>query len=418
MRPVTIRQCLILAGGLATRLGGLAADTPKAALDIGGRPFIVWLMRELMRFGVDDFVVLTGHLADGVQDIVLNAIEGLPGRVTVTFSEEPGRAGTGGALFHAAALVQDRFLLCNGDSLFNCNLAALLADFAQDGSDVLGRILVREVPDASRYGTVTLDGDSVTQFSERPAEAAEGGPGLINAGIYALDKRVMARLSADCSLERDLLAPLAEAGALRATQQEGWFIDIGIPDDLAQARHQLPATLNRPAIMLDRDGVLNHDHGYVGTQAQWDWTPGALEAVKLATDHGWHVFVVTNQSGVARGLYTEDDVKALMAWMVDEARRHGGTIDDTRYCPTHPDGTVPAYRRQSDWRKPGPGMILNLITQWELDPQHCVLIGDQDTDMEAAANARIAGVLFDGVNLRETVARILSRTNQGLQPEQ
>jgi D-glycero-D-manno-heptose 1,7-bisphosphate phosphatase len=418
MRPATLRQCLILAGGLATRLGGLAADTPKAALDIGGRPFIVWLMREMMRFGVDEFVILTGHLADGIQDIVLNAIEGLPGRVTVTFSEEPGRAGTGGALFHASAHLHDRFLLCNGDSLFNCNIAALLAAFAADGPDVLGRILVREIPDASRYGTVTLDGDRATRFLERPDPAAQGEPGLINAGIYALDKRVIAALTPSCSLERDLLAPLAASGALRATRQTGWFIDIGIPDDLAHARHQLPATLNRPALFLDRDGVLNHDHGYVGSRDQWDWMNGAFQAVKMATDNGWHVFVVTNQSGVARGLYAEDDVKTLMAWMADETRRHGGTIDDTRYCPTHPEGTVPAYRRDSDWRKPGPGMILNLIAQWELNPQHCVLVGDQDTDMAAAAAARIAGVLFDGVNLRDTVAGILSRPDQALQPDE
>jgi D-glycero-D-manno-heptose 1,7-bisphosphate phosphatase len=408
-RPATIRQCVILAGGLATRLGSIAAETPKPVLEVGGHPFVAWLMREWLRFGVNEFVFLTGHLPEAVEDAVRNAAEGLPAPVTVAFSQEPAPAGTGGALFHAAPLLHDRFLLCNGDSLFDCNLAALLAGFAQDGPGVLGRMLVRDVADATRYGTVALEGDRVTAFRERPAPDAAARPGLINAGIYALDKRVLASLTPSCSLERDLLAPLAAAGALRATLQDGWFVDIGIPDDLAHARRELPAILNRPALFLDRDGVLNHDHGYVGHRDHWDWMPGALEAVRLATDHGWHVFVVTNQSGVARGLYTEADVKALLAWMADEARRHGGTIDDTRYCPYHPDATVPAYRRVSDWRKPGPGMILNLIADWGLVPQHCALIGDQTTDLEAAAAAGITGVLFDGVNLRDTVAGVLSR---------
>jgi D-glycero-D-manno-heptose 1,7-bisphosphate phosphatase len=403
----TLKQCLLLAGGLATRLGDLAAKTPKPVQDIAGRPFLAWLMRELIRFGVEDFVILTGHLPHAVEDAVRNAAAGLPTRVTLTFSEEPNRAGTGGALFHAAPLLHDRFLLCNGDSLFDCNLAALLADFARDDPTVEARMLVREIPDATRYGTVTLDTDRVTAFHERPHAGGQAAPGLINAGIYAMDRRVVSRLTASCSLERDLLAPLAEAGALRATRQDGWFVDIGIPDDLAHARRELPAILNRPALFLDRDGVLNHDHGYVGFRHNWDWIPGALEAIKLATDRRWHVFVVTNQAGVARGLYTEADVTALLSWVADEARRHGGTIDDMRYCPYHPEGTVPAYRRASDWRKPGPGMILNLIADWSLQPEHCVMIGDQTTDMAAAAAAGIRGVLFDGVNLRDTVAGIV-----------
>jgi D-glycero-D-manno-heptose 1,7-bisphosphate phosphatase len=417
-RPATIRQCLILAGGLATRLGDIASVTPKPVLEIAGQPFIALIMRQMIRFGVDRFVILTGHLPAAVEDAVRNAAEGLPTRVSLLFSEEPQRAGTGGAVFHAAQHLDDRFLLCNGDSLFDCNLAALLADAARDDETVLARMLVRDVADASRYGSVTLDGDCVTDFAERPSPEAPNAPGLINAGIYAMDKRVLGRLSASCSLERDLLAPMAKDGLLRATRQEGWFVDIGIPADLDHARRELPAILSRPALFLDRDGVLNHDHGYVGHRHNFDWIPGALDAIKLATDRGWHVFVVTNQSGVARGLYTEDDVKALLAWVADEARRHGGTIDDARYCPYHPEATVPAYRRASDWRKPGPGMILNLMSDWGLNPQHCVLVGDQDTDLQAAAAAGIAGQLFEGTNLRDTVAGILTASHQGVGAEQ
>ena len=421
LAPVTIRQCVILAGGLATRLGDIAADIPKPVLDVGGRPFIAWLMREMLRFGVREFVILTGHLPDAVTEAVQHAADGLPVPVSVLFSQEPARAGTGGALFHAAAHLHDRFLLCNGDSLFDCNLATLLADAARDDATVLARMVVRDIPDASRYGAVTLNqgGDRVTAFRERPDTTADGTPqpGVMNAGIYLMRKTALERLTETCSLERDLLAPLAEAGALRATHLTGWFVDIGVPDDLAHARRELAATLTRPALFLDRDGVLNHDHGYVGFRHNFDWIAGALDAIRLATASGWHVFVVTNQSGVARGLYTEADVLALLEWIADEARRHGGTIDDWRFCPYHPEGTVPAYRRASDWRKPGPGMILNLIADWELSLQHCVLIGDQDTDMQAALAAGIAGVLFDGANLRDTVAGVVVRGDEALRPD-
>jgi D-glycero-D-manno-heptose 1,7-bisphosphate phosphatase len=406
-RPATIRQCAILAGGLATRLGDIAAETPKPVLEVAGRPFIAWLMRELLRFGVDEFVILTGHLPLAVETAVLNAADALPRRVSVRFSEEPQRAGTGGALFHAAPLLADRFLMCNGDSLFDCNIAALLSGFAQDGPEVLGRMVVREIPDASRYGTVTLDGETVTAFRERPDASAAGGPGLINAGIYALDRRVLDRLSPACSLERDLLAPLAAEGALRATRQHGWFVDIGIPDDLAHARRELAACMDRPALFLDRDGVLNVDHGYVGSRDRWEWMAGAREAVALATAHGWHVFVVTNQAGVARGLYGEADVDGLQHWVADELRRAGGTLDDWRYCPYHTEGKVDAFRRESDWRKPAPGMLLDLMRAWQLDPRRCLMVGDKESDMQAAANAGVAGHLFTGGDLRAFLAPLL-----------
>jgi D-glycero-D-manno-heptose 1,7-bisphosphate phosphatase len=163
----------------------------------------------------------------------------------------------------------------------------------------------------------------------------------------------------------------------------------------------------RRAVIFDRDGVLNVDHGYVGSRERFEWVPGALDAIRYATQAGWHVFVVTNQSGVGRGYYDEAAVQSLLDWMADEARRAGGTIDDARYCPFHEAAALEAYRRASDWRKPAPGMLLDLIRAWELDPARCVMIGDQPTDMAAAAAAGVAGHLFPGGNLLDFVRPLL-----------
>jgi D-glycero-D-manno-heptose 1,7-bisphosphate phosphatase len=168
------------------------------------------------------------------------------------------------------------------------------------------------------------------------------------------------------------------------------------------------APVPRRGLFLDRDGVLNIDHGYVGTTARWEWVPGALDAVRMATDAGWHVFVVTNQSGIARGLYTEDDAKIMLDWMADGARRHGGTIDDYRYCPTHPQAKLPAYRRESDWRKPAPGMLLSLMAAWALDPAHCLMVGDQETDRQAGQAAGMPAHIFPGGDLAQFLAPLLA----------
>ena len=326
-------------------------------------------------------------------------------------------------MFHARDRLADRFLLCNGNSLFDCNLARLLADAAEDGPEVVGRIVLRRIEDASRYGVVDLDGDRITAFRARPLAAAADADladlgassapiaGVINAGIYVYDRRLLDELTPKCSLEREVMPRLARRGALRGTVADGYFRDIGVPDDFARAGEEMPRVLRRRALFLDRDGVINVDHGYVGSREAFEWMPGAREAIRAATERGWHVFVVTNQSGIGRGHYAEADMQALHAWMVDEMRRAGGTVDDLRFCPFHPEATVAAYRHAAHpWRKPAPGMLLDLIRAWQIDPARAVLVGDQDTDLQAAAAAGVSAQKFTGGNLADVVLPLLRQS--------
>lgn len=151
----------------------------------------------------------------------------------------------------------------------------------------------------------------------------------------------------------------------------------------------------RPAAFLDRDGVLNVDHGYAHRIDQLDWVAGASEAVRLLNEAGFTVIVVTNQSGVARGMYSEADIHAFHAHMQEVLKAQGAHIDAFYHCPHHPEGTLDAFAIACDCRKPGTGMLKQAAREWPLDLTRSFLIGDRDGDMEAAAAFKIRGIRFD-----------------------
>jgi D,D-heptose 1,7-bisphosphate phosphatase len=395
-----LRQAVILVGGLGTRLGERTKTTPKPMLPVGGRPFLDTLIDEIARYDAfEEILLLAGHKAESI----LARYDGtVRGRARLTVSLEPSPLGTAGALVHAAALLQSRFLLLNGDSFFDFNIL----DLVTRANDNLVHMALRADVIGDRYGRVALDGDRVRSF----IAPGQGAAGPVNAGVYVIDRTILTRVGGlPASLEQDVFPALAAAGAMTGTPYHGYFIDIGIPEDFARADVELTERLRRPAVFFDRDGVLNHDSGYTFEAEKLRWIDGAREAVKAVNDAGYFAFVVTNQSGVARGFYEESHVHVLHRWMADEMAAIGAHVDAFEYCPDHPDGTVKRYRRASIRRKPGPGMIIDLLGRFAVRADDSILIGDKPSDLEAAHAAGLHGHLFSGGNLEAFVKRHLLR---------
>ena len=161
--------------------------------------------------------------------------------------------------------------------------------------------------------------------------------------------------------------------------------------------------MNR-AVFFDRDGVLNEEVGYLWQAENFRWIDGAREAVKFCNEHGFLTVVVTNQGGIARGLYTGADVDALHGFVQRELAQIGAHIDAFYYCPHHPEGVVEEFSVVCSCRKPKPGLILRACRELDIDPAQSILFGDSERDIQAAHAAGLRdGIFFNGGNLLEAV---------------
>lgn len=163
----------------------------------------------------------------------------------------------------------------------------------------------------------------------------------------------------------------------------------------------------KPAIFIDRDNTLTHDHGYTWNIADFAWIDGAVEALQLFAGAGLDIFIVTNQGGIGRGFFTAADMHAFHDHLQSELAKADVTITDIAFCPHHPLAEIESLKTPCSCRKPAPGMILGLAKKWNIDLPRSVMIGDHEKDVEAGHNAGCHAYRFEGGHLASLVRHIL-----------
>lgn len=415
-------EAIILVGGLGTRLRPVVGEVPKPLAPVGGRPFLGWVLDRLAAARMRRVVLAAGYRADVVRDAIGTRWSGM----TIDYSVEEQPLGTGGAITLAGGLVDgDGVHVLNGDTWLDYAFDAMEATTRASGCP-LGLALAR-VADTSRYGAVVVAQERAAMLTEKGVT----GPGWINGGAYFLTRDAMSALPPEghaFSFEQDVLAPWARAGRAAAFTGTEAFIDIGVPEDyrVAQGRfqgagapsrvhapyvdpcaHEMLARLPNPrgALFLDRDGVINVDHGYVHTPENTQWCDGIFERVARASEDGLAPVVVTNQAGIGRGYYDEAAFLAYTRWVHDVFRERGTPLLATYFCPHHPEHGHGDYLNDCGFRKPQPGMILAAMRDFSLDAALSRLVGDKPGDRLAALAAGIAEPAIEIVPTRRTGAR-------------
>jgi len=162
----------------------------------------------------------------------------------------------------------------------------------------------------------------------------------------------------------------------------------------------------KAALFLDRDGVINVDHGYVHRPENFEFLPGIFDLIRMARDLGYKIIVITNQAGIGRGYYTEAQFHTLTQWMRQRFEDQNASIDAVYFCPFHPEHGVGHYRQESEFRKPNPGMFFQAAREYELDLSQSVLVGDKISDIEAAAAGIPIRFLFRSTDLCQVAISI------------
>lgn len=229
------KECIVLAGGLGTRLRGVIGEMPKCMAPVGGQPFLYWLFRYLQKEGCTRCILSLGYQHQMVLEWLKK--ETFPFEVDYVLEQEP--LGTGGGLVLALQQCREAHVfVVNGDTLFDASLEGLLK--VHSATDAETTLALKPMTDFDRYGTVQTDGKGwITAFEEKQPRSA----GWINGGIYVIARgRFLSRNFEDrFSLEKEYLEPVVGQGVLAAAVAEGYFIDIGIPADYERAQTEVPA---------------------------------------------------------------------------------------------------------------------------------------------------------------------------------
>lgn len=368
-------ESIVLAGGFGTRLAHIVSDVPKPMAPVCGRPFLRFILDDLQKKGIDRVILAVGYKQEVIRDFFGNSYRGME----LLYSPEDTPLFTGGAIKKALRMCrEDRVFVVNGDTYFDVDLT----EMSRIQAPLV--IAVKRLREFSRYGTVRVEDGQITGFAEKQP-CAEG---LINGGIYWMERGLLENIPEEkFSFEQQVLEAQYDRISMMAYESEGYFIDIGIPEDYALAQETLKALAPiQKAAFFDRDGTINVDVHYLHRPEDLVFIDGMPEFMKKWNDWGYKVIVVTNQAGIARGYYSEEDMRALHRYMNERLAEYGAHVDAFYHCPHHPDFTGPCH-----CRKPEPGMIEAAIREFDLDPAQCVLFGDKPWDVEAGKQCRIMG---------------------------
>lgn len=389
---------VILAGGKGTRIKQYLANKPKPMVKFNDIYFLQYLINNFSKYPFNKIYILTGYKSK----IIFNNFHNKTFNFTkVICIKEKKPMGTGGALLGLKNVKINDFILANGDTIFDVEIKDLIKSYVKGK---LGTVALA----SNKKNTNNLKLNKLNIKNKTLVYDKKGK--LMNGGIYFFKKKIINLLpKKSFSLENEFLPKIINKKLLNGKIFKNFFLDIGTPKYLKISEKKLSNHFYKPAAFLDRDGVINHDYGYVHKIKDFKFKDGVLKGLKYLIKKDYQIFLITNQAGIAKGIFTEKDFFHLHANINNIFLKNGIYINDVQYCPYHPRGKIFKYIKKSELRKPGNGMIKNIFKKFLIKKNKSFMVGDKVSDKLCSQKSKIK-FFYSGENFLTLVKKIIKKS--------
>ena len=396
-----VNQAVILCGGYGKRLGSITKNLPKPLIKIGNKKFIDYLISFYSKHNVKKILLLCYYKSKLFYKLYNNKIIN---NISLKCVIERKKLDTGGALKNSFRFLNKFFYICNGDTYFNIKKTELKKKMSSNEESLV--VALTKKNKKKRYNYVKIKNKLVFNFNHKNQNnPVYSGIGLMNKKILKYSNKKI------FNLEKDLFPILIKNKKIKYEIFDKEFLDIGVPEDLNRAKKFIEKSEMRPSAFLDRDGVINVDHGYVHSINNFNWKTGVKKAIKYLNNNNFYVFVITNQSGIGRGYYNKKDVEQLHLYISKELKKCEAHIDDFVYAPYFKQSKTFSSRYHKSLRKPNSGMIDLLQKKWNIDFKNSFLIGDQESDIKLAKKKKL---VFHKIKPNENLFSVVKKITKDL----
>lgn len=370
---------VILAGGKGKRIKKLNPINPKPLIKIENRIFLDLIVNYYSKFNFENIFILAGYKGFLIKKLLHNKIKNF---TNIKCIIEKNPKDTGGALFQLKNKIKKDFILINGDTFLNIDNPKNLKNILKK-KDIGSLCLIKNKrKNKVKFNNLNLDNNKNVIITKNS--------NYINSGIYYFNKKIFKYIpNKKISLENEIIPRLILLKKIKGKFINCSFLDIGTPKDLIYAKKNLPFILKKPAVFLDRDGVINHDKGYTHNFKNFKFRKNVIKTLKYLQKKNFLIFIVTNQAGIAKRKFSLLQFFKLHKKINSYLSKKDVFIDDLEYCPHHPKGLIKSLSVKCKCRKPSNLMITKLINRWFIDLTKSFFIGDKISDKLASKKSNI-----------------------------
>ena len=368
---------VILAGGRGSRISKLTKKKPKPLIKFNNKHFISYLINYYSKYPFHKIFILAGYKG---QQILNKFDKTISNGIEIDCIIEKKELGTGGALSQLKKKTSNNLIIMNGDSFIKTDLSDLFINSKQKRMNYIYLTKNKTYQSNKILSNLNINKKLYVNFNGK----------LMNAGIYYLKNTILNKIpKRKVSLENSIIYDLIKKEKIKGKINNSKFIDIGTYKNLYFGKKNFHKQFNQPAAFLDRDGVINYDHGYVHNMKNFDLRLNVIKGLKYLNKINYNIFIVTNQSGIARGMFTENEYLLFYRSIKEYFFKKGCFINDMQYCPFLKGAVIKKYDKSSRLRKPGNLMILNLMDKWTINKKKSFMLGDHTKDQLAAKKSNL-----------------------------